>query len=291
MHKSVSPRQVARAIGVSESTLKRWCDRGLIPMTKTAGGHRRIETRAVLQFLRESGREIVEPELLGLPVSSGKTDWTLARATDRILAALIQGEESAVRQIVFDLLLADHPVSAVFDDVLTQALHSIGDRWSCGEAAIYEERRACGICMRLLHELRASLADPGPESPVAVGGTLAGDIYTIPVTMAETVLRSAGWKATALGANLPVETLLEALESCTPRLFWISVSYIHDETAFVTGVNQLLEASQSQGAALVIGGRAVTSEVRRRIQYSAFCESFSDLEHFARSLNPSDRNT
>ena len=125
MHKSVSPRQVARAIGVSESTLKRWCDRGLIPMTKTAGGHRRIEMQAVLRFLCESGREITEPELLGLPLSTGKTRWTLARATDRILTGLIQNEEAVVRQVVFDLLLAHHSLSVVFDDVLTQALHNL----------------------------------------------------------------------------------------------------------------------------------------------------------------------
>jgi len=288
MHKSVSPRQVARAIGVSESTLKRWCDRGLIPMTKTAGGHRRIEMQAVLRFLCESGREITEPELLGLPLSTGKTRWTLARATDRILTGLIQNEEAVVRQVVFDLLLAHHSLSVVFDDVLTQALHNLGNQWSCGETAIYEERRACGICMRLLHELRNTAAVPGPQAPAAVGGTLEGDMYTIPVTMAEAVLRSVGWEATTLGSSLPAETLLEALNRCSPRLFWVSVSHISDEVAFVTGVNQLLEVSQRLGTALVIGGRAVTPEVRKRIGYSAFCESFRDLEHFARSLHPPD---
>jgi len=85
MKKNASPKQVARAIGVSESTLKRWCDGGLIPMTKTAGGHRRIEVAAVIKFLRETGRQVVEPELLNLPVTAGKTEWTLARAVPQFL--------------------------------------------------------------------------------------------------------------------------------------------------------------------------------------------------------------
>ena len=91
MRKHTSPKQVARAIGVSESTLKRWCDSGLISMTKTAGGHRRIEIEAVVRFLRQSGRELVAPELLGLPVTAGRTAWTLNRATDRMTTALIAG--------------------------------------------------------------------------------------------------------------------------------------------------------------------------------------------------------
>ncbi len=42
MKQLLTPKQVARAIQVSESSIKRWCDRGTIPAEYTAGGHRRI---------------------------------------------------------------------------------------------------------------------------------------------------------------------------------------------------------------------------------------------------------
>ncbi len=285
MKKNASPKQVARAIGVSESTLKRWCDGGLIPMTKTAGGHRRIEVAAVIKFLRETGRQVVEPELLNLPVTAGKTEWTLARAVDRVVASLVSGDESVVRQIIFDLLLADHSVTAIFDDVLAPALHRIGEQWSCGDVAVYQERRACEICMRCLHELRASttIAD---DQPLAVGATVEADIYTLPITMSEVVLRNIGWKTTLLGTNLPFDTLCEAVETARPRLFWLSVSYVIDEELFIDGVNQLFSVAHACNAAMAIGGQALDEKIRRQIQYSVFCETFRDLERFARSLNP-----
>jgi MerR family transcriptional regulator, light-induced transcriptional regulator len=285
MRKNACPKQIARAIGVSESTLKRWCDSGLIAMTKTAGGHRRIEVAAVIQFLRETGRRLVEPELLNLPVTAGKTEWTLTRATDRLVSSLVAGDESVVRQIIFDLLLADHSVTAIFDDVLTPAWHRIGDQWGCGEVAVYQERRACEICMRCLHELRATslIAD---AFPTAVGATVEADIYTLPITMSEIVLRNVGWKTTLLGTNLPFDTLCDAIEASPPKLFWVSVSYIVDESAFVAGVNGLFDVAHANNAAMAIGGQALVESIRRQIQYSAFCESFRDLERFARSLNP-----
>lgn len=284
LKKLASPRQVARAIGVSESTLKRWCDRGLIPMTKTAGGHRRIEVVAVVRFLRESGHSIAEPEVLGLPVSVGATQWTLDRAGVRIHEALVKGDDAVVRQVVFDLLIAGHSLTAICDDALTAALHQIGNDWACGEVAVYEERRACEICMRLLHELRATTATPDGSAPLAIGGTVAQDIYTIPVTIAELVLRNARWKATALGANLPFDTLQQAVTMTRPRLFWLSVSHIADEAEFEVGVNALFECVLKFKSSLAIGGQAVTESIRRRIRYTTFCETFRDLETFAQSL-------
>ena len=283
MRKTASPKQVARAIGVSESTLKRWCDSDLIPMTRTAGGHRRIEVEAVIQFLRETGRQVIEPELLGLPVTAGKTEWTLKRATDRIVASLVSGEEAVVRQIMFDLLLAGHSVTAIFDDVMAPAFHQIGDQWSCGDVAVYQERRACEICLRCLREVRTS-STLANDAPTAIGATVESDIYTLPIAMSEIVLRSVGWNTTSLGTNLPFETLIDATRTAQPRLLWLSISYISDEPAFVAGINRLFEAAHAGDTAVAIGGQALSDDLRRKIQYSTFGESFRDLECFARSL-------
>lgn len=286
MKKLISPKQVARAIGVSESTLKRWCDRGLIPMTKTVGGHRRIELDAIVHFLRDSGHEVVEPELLGLPAAVGQTGWTLNRARDRICSALVGGEESVVRQVVFDLLLAGHSATAIFDDAVTPALHQIGEQWDCGGVAVYQERRSCEICMRILHELRFIVLTADSESPVAMGATLERDIYTIPVTMAEVVLRSVGWQATSLGSNLPPDTLAQSIRETRPRLFWLSVSFIDDEAAFIAAINLIFETAHEAGTALAIGGQALSQSVRKQVQYTTFCETLRDLELFARTLHP-----
>ncbi len=291
MKKLVSPKQVARAIGVSESTVKRWCDKGLIPMVKTAGGHRKMDVNAVVQFLRDSGHEIVEPQVLGLPVAVGKTGWTLNRAVERIVPAIVQGDESIVRQVVFDLLLAKHSVTAIFDEVLAPVMHEIGERWSCGDVAVYQERRGCEIVMRVLNELHDVVDAPPADAPTAIGATIEGDFYTIPVTMAGIVLRSAGWNATTLGTNLPFATLQEALKQTRPRLIWISTAYVADEPNFVTGLNDLFEAAQSAGTMLAVGGQALDTDLRRELQYTTFCESFADLEAFGRSVDQSGSST
>ena len=52
MRDLLTPKQVARAIDVSESSIKRWCDKGVIETQYTAGGHRRITMAGLIEFVR-----------------------------------------------------------------------------------------------------------------------------------------------------------------------------------------------------------------------------------------------
>ena len=184
----IYPRQLAQAMGVSESSIKRWCDHGLLPCRKTAGGHRRLYLEGVVRFLRAQGHELAHPELLGLParVAAG------AGAVDRLFAHLQVGDEPAARDLVLGLVLGAPSLAGVFDDVVAPAFHRIGQAWERGELEVYREHRAVEIAMRILRELRGLLAHAPADAPRAIGATLEGDPYTLAITMAELVLREAG---------------------------------------------------------------------------------------------------
>lgn len=284
MQQFVSPRQVARAIGVSESSLKRWCDRGLLKTVRTAGGHRRVPVNSVIDFLRQTGQTLVSPEVLGLPATTGKSLNCIERSSLLLAGALSDGDESLCRQIVFDLYLARHTACDIFDKVISAAFHLIGERWRHGEIEIYQERRGCEICLRVLYELRSALPAVSAGAPQAIGATLPGDPYTLPTTMAEITLREAGWQAQCFGNELPVATLCAAIHAIRPRLFWLSVSVIPSTADFVAGFSLLHQAAAANGTAVIVGGRALTDDVRRQVDYCAYCDAFRHVASFASTL-------
>ena len=67
MKSVLSPKELAAAVGVSESSLKRWADDGRINVHRTVGGHRRISLQEAVRFARAENLPVVRPEVLGLP--------------------------------------------------------------------------------------------------------------------------------------------------------------------------------------------------------------------------------
>jgi excisionase family DNA binding protein len=284
MRENLTSKQVARALQVSESSIKRWCDKGVLPVAYTAGGHRRIPLSGLIEFLRASKQELARPELVGLPATTGRTVRVLDRSAGQFCNALLQGDEEVCRQIALDLYLGEHAVSSICDEVFSKAFDDIGQRWEAGEVEVYQERRAGNLVIRVINELRSFLRTPSADAPVAIGAAPQGDPYSLGTTMAEIVLRESGWNASSLGGNLPFTTLSAAIKENRPRLFWLSISSLEDEDDFLSGYQELYECF-GLDVAFVVGGRALTAEIRQEMKYAAYCDNFQHIEAFARTLH------
>lgn len=288
MSEWLTPKQVARAIGVSDASLKRWCDKGLLPAERTAGGHRRLPLNGVLQFLRESGRALVAPDVLGLPPTIGTGEAVIERVSRQMVEALAAGQDERFRGLALGLYLAGHRAGDICDLAIGPAFTELGSRWEHGELAVYQERRGVEIVLRLLHELRKALAAPAADAPLAVGGTLAGDPYTIPNAMVELALREAGWRAESCGTGLPAETFAAAIGDLRPRLAWCSVSSAPHGSPAATAdaLAVLAKAARAVGAVLVAGGRALDVETRARLDGVIAVDTLRQLVTLAQALLP-----
>ncbi|QDT03822.1 Helix-turn-helix domain protein [Rubripirellula lacrimiformis] len=282
-----SPKQVAEALGASESSVKRWCDSGAIPIIRTLGGHRRITLDGLQQYLRTSGRVLVDADVLGLPdlplsrpaVIPGQ-DCEIRRAFRQSLAAC---DEDGCRALLRRYIESGRSRSEAADDLITDAMHGIGHAWQCNDLDPYQERRACDACIRMINELRAELPTCPVDAPMAIGGSLSGDPYQLPTSLVELSLREAGWNAISLGSNLPVESFRQAVFDMKPKMVWLSVSVVGQPSEFVSNQNRLAD-QLGDDVALLVGGRGVTDGLRPKLRYTAYCDGLRHLVELASVL-------
>ena len=202
---------------------------------------------------------------------------------DEMFNALSSRREELVVSMVMDLYLSDRSLASIFDEILSVVFERIGDDWECGRLDVHNERQACQICRRVIEQLR-QVTRVSSIRFNAIGGTLSGDYYELPTLMVEAVLRDHGWNAMSVGTNLPASAMIMAADEQAPDLIWISVSHVADRDELVESMNQLWEKLEDR-APLVVGGRALSSELRREIRYTVHCDTVAQLEDFLKSYH------
>lgn len=283
-----SPKKVAQAIGVSESSLKRWCDAGKIGGIKTAGGHRRFNRANIVEFLKSKNYELRDPTLIGLPNFEALSVADASDGVRQMLEGIIADDEAQVTKLVVFLYLNGWSVAEIFDQIVSPTFNQVGDMWKRGELEVYQERRGCEICLNAFRELRSMLLTAAPDSMTAVGGTLEGDHYLLPTLSVELTLTSLGWNANSLGSNLPVDSLFRAVDAQQPDLVWISISHLENQSDIANRINELSK-KMPPVTTLVVGGSALHPSMRTNIEHAICCDNLSQLVAFVSKLKkPND---
>jgi methanogenic corrinoid protein MtbC1 len=273
----LSPRDLADAIGVSESSLKRWADAGRIQVSRTEGGHRRIPIAEAVRFIRASGVTVVRPELLGMHELEIEPR---PDPEDTLYRLLHEGLGREVRGMVMGRFLAGESVAALADGPIRAAMTRLGALWKHDPRGVFIEHRATDCCMQAVNALRA-LFDPPDDAPVAVGGAPSSDPYVLPSLLAATVLAAEGMKVVNLGPDTPIASMRHAVAAHHPALVWLSCSVpvADDVVAEVVGLARSL---RTDGATLLVGGRHVADLAAARAAFAI--GTMSELAAFARGV-------
>ena len=257
--RALSPRDLALALGVSESSVKRWVDDGLLTAMRTAGGHRRIALAEAVRFARRTGAPVVRPEIIVGPGALAPVTRFQAGAAEevgeRLRGLLEQDDAAAARALLTALYVAGWPVAALCDGPIRHALERIGTLWQHGPAGIVVEHRATDTCVRALAELRTLFMPPRESAATALGAAPSGDPYTLPSAMAAAVLADLGYRDHNLGPDVPMEVLLEAAGRYVPRVVWLAMSVAVPDERLGRAVAELAARLAARGATLVVGGR------------------------------------
>ena len=276
-------RQVADALKVSVSSIKRWVDDGAIDAARTTGRHRLVTLSSALEFARRNRFPVEDLlSLAGGSAPGGLDD----RTCDLVIDALKAGRAGEASALIGSAYRAGGG-AALADRVIRPVMERIGHGWMLGTWEIYHEHQATQVVVSALAELIAGLRKvQAAPSPLALVAAPEGDPYTLPGLLAELVLLESGWSVRNLGGNLPLRSLAAATRDYRPRLICISVGSIADRAGFLRDYAYFYEAATQVDAAVILGGRALTPDLRSGLVYASFGDRILHLAEFARRVMP-----
>ncbi len=279
-----STAQVALALGVSVTTVKRWVDDAVLPAHRTAGGHRKVLLADVIRLVRDGKLPDADLSQL-LPVLDRETP-SAESIRNEFAAAVESVDSDLIRAVIHGAHRAGMALETLADQIIAPVMSQVGHDWELGKTTVMMEHRITQACVSALYELRGFLrvADE-PDAPVAVGGAPENDHYIIPSLLAQLSLSDVGWKAVNLGPHTPAAAFKNAIQDLAPKLVWLSVSHLPDPVQFLKDYRDVYDFAEKRGIAVAVGGRGLTESVRTQMAYTSFGDRLSQLVAFAKTLH------
>lgn len=281
--KNLTTKEVARLCRVSDATVKRWEEAGVIKSERTSGGHRRFRVEEVARFQRNAN--------LGLKQSH--SDDSVVRTSTRrrpannlssssLFHSLITGREEETANILINAFLNGEKIPTLFDGIVVEALRRIGELWINGELTVAQEHLASRTLTNALQKLRALIPVPEMTGNLAFVAAIEGDLHELPTHLAQVVLESEGWEVLNFGADMPLYSLLEEVLQQAPELVVISATIIHDLERCGRDYKEFRRELIKHEVSIVVGGQPFRDErIRKRFAADLYAESFAHLLSFA----------
>lgn len=270
----LSCSEAARLMGVSRSTVQRYCELGELRTHKTVGGHRRLDATDVARWLSgQTSKKRRQTKPLEKELNSSQ-----------VADALLHGKLKRLDPLASQVLLQQESSAWLFDRYLAPAMWEIGTRWSEGTIEYSDERRATFNLKMLLRSVSRSIQ---PSLPVvnAIGGTLEGDHAEIGSLAVEMVLQETGLQAYHVGTNLPALTIVQIAKQMQASLIWVSYCHVQDPSLALKQ-NLLMHKEMARTwpldrrPKLAIGGNALSASLLKELQYDFYGPSMEAFRAF-----------
>ncbi len=283
MLQTFSPKQLARVIGVSESSIKRWVDQGRVRVTRTQGGHRRIPLDESIRLIREHDVNPANLAALGIDDLAACAAKSPDPA-DALYEALRSNQAARAKGIMLSAYLQGMSLEQLFDDLIAPAMHRIGRLWEHGQEGIAIEHHATDVCIQAVNQLRTYLPPVDPGAPVAIGGAPEDDPYILPSIMAATICASHQFDVINLGPATPLNLLVDAARCHKAKVVWVSISMCRQGSRLGEELRRDAEHLSRRGVRMIVGGRAVPASLTRDGRHLEVLSSMVELGAFARGL-------
>jgi methanogenic corrinoid protein MtbC1 len=187
-----------------------------------------------------------------------------AADVERFVDALARRDRKAAAGQALGLLEAGTPVQELVQGLLGAAQAEVGRRWEANQWSVADEHAATAITDAVLGALAWRIKAAEDQGHVVV--TCAeGEWHSLPARMAAEVLRAHGWQVTFLGASTPADHLRRFVAEVGAVAVVVSCSV----PIFLGGALRSVQAAQSEGIPVLVGGRAFGPDDTRAYRLGA----------------------
>jgi MerR family transcriptional regulator, light-induced transcriptional regulator len=175
---------------------------------------------------------------------------------EAFLDALLTGDERAAELVAREAIEAGLPETEICEEVITPALHTVGEMWAGGIISVADEHLATQISLRVLALQREAFRRLGERANQQIYlAAVEGEQHVVGLEMAANLLRHSGFDVRFLGPDVPIQSLGQIVARRRPHVVALTVTMRDSAMLIDLVLNEIDRASPGTG--VVVGGSGV----------------------------------
>ncbi len=300
--KYLTTAEVARLCRVSDATVKRWEDAGLLHSERTNGGHRRFRAEEVARFQRENnlGVKVCHSDESAQTATTRRrpkksySNYAFFEAGSPVSVyfhSIIAGREAEATNVLVNEFLHGKPLTEIFDTTITGAMRAIGELWMRGELTVAQEHLATRVTLNAVHKLRNIVPITESNNKLAMCCAIEGDFHELPTHLAQMTFESDGWEVLNFGSNTPLYSFAEEILHHSPSLICISATIITDIERLSRDYKEFQAKITKLKIPIILGGFSFKDEfLKQRFPADLHAARFSEVTQFIRQVKEQVKN-
>ncbi len=198
---------------------------------------------------------------------------------------LLNGDRIACTRIVQDLIHKDIEIKILYVEFFQKSLYAVGELWEYNKISVAREHLVTAITEGLLNLVYPKLfeKDHARQNKSVVISCTANEFHQIGGKMAADIFELNGWNSHFLGANTPVNHLLDYIQDVKPDLVGLSLSVYFNLPSLKAGLDAL--RSDFRNLDVFVGGQAFCHggiDLLKQYTGTRYVQSLNELDAMIR---------
>jgi len=196
----------------------------------------------------------------------------------KYLEYLLDQDKVSANSFIMGLVEEGTSIRDIYVHIFEPVQVELGRLWQKGEIAVAQEHYATAVTQLIMSQLYSYLFKAGQGDNTFVGACASGELHEIGLRMVSDLLELEGWDTYYLGANMPVEGVVDTLTNCEARVLGLSATM----TFNLNGIKKIIEAVRSsrecRDVKIIVGGYAFKDDkmLWQKIGADLFAEGAED---------------
>ncbi len=173
---------------------------------------------------------------------------------ERFTSSLLVGNRKECLEMAESFFSKSGSIIDLYEQLIKPSLYKVGELWEYNRITVADEHLATAISESILNQFVEQIISSTRSSKSVLVCGIEGEHHQVGAKMVADVFEMAGWNATFLGVDLPLNELIKYAQKHQPNLIALSVSVYMNMSSLLKTIQRF--SFEFPDLLIVVGGQA-----------------------------------